>query len=250
MKYSVLEIPPDDLEGNLPQLFALNGFNVTIPYKVKIMENLDSLDQSARNHGAVNVVEIGEDGTRTGYNTDCIGFVRAMQAEGIAISGRVCVLGAGGVGRMFATECALRGCEVTLAVRGHSVEMAKNVATEIQAKIPNNISVEKITVQNIETLMGKFDLMIQATPVGMFPNVDEMPVDAKKLKDVKIVFDCIYNPKETKLMKAAKEAGCKVCGGMKMLVWQAAAAQEIWFGESFSEEQVQMVIDQMELQSN
>lgn len=129
IEYSICAIPPEELEEHFEELFCLDGFNITIPYKVRLMEQLDRLDTSARNHGAVNVVSIAADGKRCGYNTDCIGFVRTMQSHGVPISGRVCVLGAGGVGRMFATECALRGCTVTLAVRAASMEAAEQVAS-------------------------------------------------------------------------------------------------------------------------
>ena len=80
----------------------------------------------------------------------------------------------------------------------------------------------------------------------MFPNTDAMPIPQSALKGVQAVFDCIYNPRETQLMKAAKQAGCRVCGGMPMLVWQAAAAQEIWYGKRFTQEQVEQVLQEME----
>lgn len=97
--YQICQIAPEQLEQRLPELFALDGFNITIPYKVRIIDSLDRLDRTARNHGAVNVVGFSAAGERVGYNTDCVGFVRTMQTHGVEIKGDVCVLGAGGVGR-------------------------------------------------------------------------------------------------------------------------------------------------------
>ncbi len=243
--YQIQQIPPEQLDGQLDALFSLDGFNITIPYKVRIMDSLDVVDRTAQNHGAVNVVGHLADGRKCGYNTDCIGFVRTMQAHGVTIGGRACVLGAGGVGRMFATECALRGCEVTMAVRSGSMEKAQPVREHILSVAPQ----AKVQIVDIESLNeGKcaFDLMINATPVGMFPKMDASPVQLAALQEVQTLFDCIYNPKVTKLMQFGEEAGCKVVGGLEMLVWQAAAAQEIWFGRQFTDEQVNRVTEQLQ----
>lgn len=237
ISYDLFEIAPGEFEQKKQTLFSLDGFNVTIPYKVRILDELDEIDQTAKNHGAVNTVAVRADGRRIGYNTDCVGFVRTMQQNGVELAGRVCVLGAGGVGRMFATECALRGCEVVIAVRKKSLAAASQVAEHIRTLCPN----AAVQVQDIADISGAFDLVINATPCGMFPKVDESPVPKEFLQNVKTVFDCIYNPKETLLMRDAREMGCKTVGGLEMLVWQAAAAQQIWFGVQFTEEQIDRV---------
>ena len=106
-------------------------------------------------------------------------------------------------------------------------------------------------IADIASLNGgerNFDLMINATPVGMFPKVEASPVEASALKKVKTLFDCIYNPRQTRLMKDGEAAGCQVIGGLDMLVWQAVAAQEIWFGRQFKNEQVERVIAQLQEQ--
>lgn len=91
--YQICQIAPEQLEQRLPELFALDGFNITIPYKVRIIDSLDRLDRTARNHGAVNVVGFSAAGERVGYNTDCVGFVRTMQTHGVEIKGNVCEIG-------------------------------------------------------------------------------------------------------------------------------------------------------------
>ena len=147
------------------------------------------------------------------------------------------------MGRMFATECALRGCAVTLAVRAASMKAAEQVAAHIRSFDAQ----AQVEVMDIEQLDGSqaYELMINATPVGMYPNVQHSPVDEQALRSVKTLFDCIYNPGTTLLMQQAQQAGCQTIGGMEMLVWQAAAAQEIWFGRSFSDCQVAQVAAKM-----
>lgn len=244
LNYQKYEIAPEQLDHKLPDLYKLDGFNVTIPYKIRIIDTLNELDQSAKNHGAVNVVAISADGRTTGYNTDCIGFTRAMEAEGVPLTGTVCVVGGGGVGRMFAMECALHGCDVILAVKQKHIPDGKNIALHIR-----EVSGRDITVCRMEDLpnnTSNIDLLINATPVGMYPIIEASPVDTALLSRVNTVFDCIYNPSETLLMRQAKAAGCKVCGGMKMLIWQAAAAQELWFQKQFDPHDVDAVVNQME----
>ena len=245
--YQICQIAPEQLEQRLPELFELDGFNITIPYKVRIIDSLDRLDRTARNHGAVNVVGFSAAGERVGYNTDCVGFVRTMQTHRVEIKGDVCVLGAGGVGRMFATECALRGCRVTMAVRRDSMEKAEPVRAHIRSIDPQ-AQVEIADITSLNAGEQTFELMINATPVGMFPKVEASPVEASALKKVKTLFDCIYNPRQTRLMQDGEAAGCQVIGGLDMLVWQAVAAQEIWFGRKFKNEQVERVIAQLQEQ--
>ena len=248
IEYKKLDFSPEELDAAISSLKKLDGFNVTIPHKLNIKSYLDELDESALKHGAVNVVS-KQNGKYIGSNTDCIGFVRCLEGAEVEIAGSVCVVGVGGAGRMFATECAYRGCQLTLAVRKQHVEQFRKGThkdlQELTEKL-TRISGKEVQVVSSEELSGDFDLLINASPVGMFPNIDAMSIPQSALKGVQAVFDCIYNPRETQLMKAAKQAGCRVCGGMPMLVWQAAAAQEIWYGKRFTQEQVEQVLQEME----
>ncbi len=248
IEYKKYDISLEELEASWPLLKSLDGFNVTIPHKLNIKKYLDELDESAQKHGSVNVVA-KQNGKYIGYNTDCIGFVRCLEGSGVKIEGSVCIVGLGGVGRMFATECAYRGCQLTLAVRKQHVEAytagEHKDLIELVEKL-RALSGKDVRVVAAEELSGEFDLLINASPVGMYPHTNEMPIPQEALRGVQALFDCIYNPRETQLMKAAKQAGCRVCGGMPMLVWQAAAAQEIWFGKHFEYAQVAQVLREME----
>lgn len=234
--YSLMEIDPAFFEDGFAQLKTLDGFNVTIPHKTGIIPYLDSLSQRAELFGAVNTVK-NENGKLTGYNTDCFGFLRALETADISLGGKVLLCGSGGVSRMFAFESVLAGADLTIAVREADVDAANRIKNEIKEKLQKDVKV--ITLDEDD---GCFDLLINGTPVGMFPNVDNCVLPKEKVLACGAVFDAIYNPLETKLLKYAKEGGLKYSNGLPMLVWQAVVAQEIWFDIKFDANRVKDVI--------
>ena len=241
-RYDLTDIAPENLAAQMPLLRRhLRAFNVTIPHKRAVIPLIDSLTENARLYGAVNSVSIDSDGHTEGDNTDCNGFLRAMQAANIALETSVCVLGAGGVGRMFAIECARRGALVTIAVRETSLDKAQMLASEIETlcgKRPRTCALSE--------LCGHYGLVINGTPVGMYPKIDACPVSGDFLAGVDAVFDCVYNPSETLLLGRARAYGKKTAGGMAMLVWQAAIAHERWHGTHFQEADIARIITDME----
>ena len=234
--YAIVDIAPDTLGTEIPRLLReLDGFNVTIPYKSAVIPFLDAVEGVAKEYGSVNTVRCAD---RSGRTTDPTGFVRALAAADIPLSGHVAILGAGGVCRVFAGEAARAGCSVTFGVLESDIPSAEAIIAGIRAYHPNF----RAEVVRITELRGTFDLLVNATPVGMYPKVNAMPVDRELLKSCAAVFDAVYNPENTALLTAAREAGCKAQGGMPMLVWQAAAAQEIWLGVEFDPQEVVKVI--------
>lgn len=247
--YTLDAIPPERFLDELPRVLEYDAFNVTIPYKRDILPHLDALTPEAELYGAVNCVHREADGRLIGGNTDCGGFLRTMTENGVALDTRVCVLGAGGVGRMFAIECARQGGEVTVAVRQHGEKGGNGKAEALRDEIRRLFSREISVCDICEPDIGEhpFELVINATPVGMFPNIGASPVPSEFLRGAKTVFDCIYNPTETLLLRQAREAGCeKILGGMPMLVYQAALAQEQWFGARFKPAALAALISEME----
>lgn len=234
-EYSIYDIPEDQFESSLDQLFALDGFNVTIPYKTKIIPFLDGLDSTAERMGAVNVVCI-RNGKKIGYNTDCVGFTQSLQHSNIALEGKVAIVGIGGVGRMFAIESALNGCSITLLLKENQWERGADLCREIERY---GVSANLVP---LETITGKYNLLINATPVGMFPHTNQTPIPKEHLSIFQSVFDCIYNPTETLLMQNAAEMGLNVLGGLPMLVYQAAEAQEIWNSTCFEKSMLDQII--------
>lgn len=235
--YSLNEINPDCFEEGIKELKDFCGYNVTIPHKTGIIPYLQELSERASLFGAVNTVEI-KDGRLIGHNTDCHGFLRALEMAGIELGGKVLLCGSGGVSRMFAFESILAGAELTIAVRNDDVPMANQIKQEIADKLGK--SCEVITLDEVD---GKYDLLINGTPVGMYPSVNSCVLPREKVLSCKAVFDAVYNPLETMLIRYAKEGGLKYSNGLPMLVWQAAVAQEIWLGVSFTADQIKPVIE-------
>ena len=240
-EYTLIESEPEQLDGKKGELSALAGYNVTIPHKQSVIAFMDRLDDSAKRYGAVNCVD-NKGGASVGYNTDCDGFLRSVRAEGGRLDGNVLLLGAGGVGRMMAIETCLAGGRLTMAVLESFMEQTQKVREDILALVPS-AQVRIVSIGNIPD--EHFDTLINATPVGMYPKCDACAVTDEVIANADFVFDAIYNPKETLLIQKARAMGKKAVGGMAMLVWQAVSAHEIWDGDSYTDEQVQAIIDEM-----
>lgn len=236
-EYELKEISPDILAKGIKELDSLDGFNVTIPHKTGIIPHLDSLSDRAELFGAVNTVD-NKNGALIGYNTDCFGFLRALDMAGIELKGRVLLCGSGGVSRMFAFESVLAGADLTIAVRDADVDAGNLIKKEIFEKL--NKAVNVITLDKVD---GEYDVLINGTPVGMYPNTDVCVLPKEKVQKCRAVFDAVYNPLETMLLRYARQCGAKYSNGLPMLVWQAAVAQEIWLGVKFTMEQVKSVIE-------
>ncbi|MCD7723244.1 MAG: shikimate dehydrogenase [Clostridiales bacterium] len=234
--YRLNEIPAESFESQAPRLLGeLDGFNVTIPYKTDIIHLLDELDYKAELFGAVNTVKI-TNGSAKGFNTDCDGFLRSLKSAGIALGGSVLLCGSGGVARMIAFECACARCRLTIAVRPADIPFANKIKDEIKEKLSADAKVILL-----DEVRGGFDLVINGTPVGMFPNTDCCVLGEDIIKNSSAAFDVIYNPGETLFLKYAAHAGIKNSNGLSMLVWQAAVAQEIWLGCEFSQSDIDKI---------
>lgn len=237
--YELIDIAPENLEASEEMLRELKGFNITIPHKMAIIPMTDSLGESAERYNSVNCIA-NINGVMTGYNTDCDGFLRS--AELLPLGGRVLLVGCGGVGRMIAIEAALHGAELTIAVRPSNVKTAQLVMAEILAKCGE----ASVKICLISEIQGSFDLLVNATPVGMYPKTDECAVSDEVIENCLTFFDVIYNPTETLLIKKARELGRMAVGGAAMLVYQAVKAHELWYGGEFSAEDISAIISEVE----
>lgn len=241
--YLTWEVAPGQWGQNIPMLKALSGFNVTIPHKTDLLQYMDRFDDTASRYGALNVVAV-EAGAHVGYNTDCYGFRKTVEMLGADLGLPVCVLGAGGVGRMFAIESSLCGAPVTLAVRESGIPLAQQVQCDIRRQNPH-AQVRIVDIERLDAQSKAYDLLINATPAGMYPHTDGIAVNPAFLPRCTYVFDSVYNPTVTTLLRKAAEAGCKTCGGMAMLVWQAVRAHEIWDGAVYQTESILALIAEM-----
>jgi shikimate dehydrogenase len=228
--YLPFAIKPENVEEAVKGIkaFNLRGVNVTIPHKQAVIPYLDELSEEAELIGAVNTIE-NKDGKLIGYNTDGRGFIRSLKEEGDfeAKGKKALIIGAGGASRAVAFQLALEGID-KIYISDLSQDLAKVLADDVNSKVDK---AKAIVVDSKETdeIVAKVDLLVDATPVGMYPKVDVKPVVSTEVlhKDL-VVYDLVYNPLETVLLKAAKEAGAKAVSGLGMLLYQGAIAFEIW----------------------
>jgi shikimate dehydrogenase len=224
-------VKPEQLTQAVAGLRALNvrGFNVTIPHKVMVIPLLDSLDPLAEKIGAVNTV-VNDNGKLKGYNTDAEGFLRALMEHGFKPKGKkVVVLGAGGASRAITYILTKQGANLMILNRQQELDWAKDIAKLIQEDFKKEVKV--LELSHISEALTGTDLLVNATSVGMSPAANVSPVPTKLLAKVPLVFDIVYNPIKTRLLKEAAIAGAKTIGGVDMLVWQGALAFEKWTGK-------------------
>lgn len=237
--YSLVDIDPNDIPSSRPLIEEYEGMNVTIPHKQAVIQLMDELGDSAKRYNSVNCIK-NDGGKLIGYNTDCDGFLRS--AELLPISGNVVILGCGGVGRMMAIETALHGGVLTLAVIPQDITAAQVLMAEILEKCSGT----SVKITDITALEGNYDLLINATPVGMYPKTNACAVSDSVIENCLSFFDAIYNPTETLLMKKARAMGKTAVGGASMLVYQAVKAHEIWYGGKFKPEDLSKLILEVE----
>jgi 3-dehydroquinate dehydratase/shikimate dehydrogenase len=198
------------------------GFSVTIPHKQTIIKHLDFIDETAKKIGAVNTVKV-VDGKLHGYNTDAQGFIEPLKnSYGDLREAKVAILGAGGVARASIYSLKKEGAEVVIFAR--DLVKAKSLASEFQVELKE--------FPKTKTNFNNFDILVNTTPLGMkgkFEN--ETPLLAAQIKNVKLVYDLVYNPFETRLLKEAKSVGVPTIGGLAMLAAQGAAQFKIWTGK-------------------
>lgn len=237
--YELIDIAPEELPDKLEMLRELRGFNITIPHKTAIIPMTDSMGESALRYNSVNCIA-NNNGILTGYNTDCDGFLRS--AELLPLGGNVLLLGCGGVGRMIAIEAALHGAKLTIAVIPQDLTLAQSVMAEILAKCTE----ASVRICLVTEISGEFDLLVNATPVGMYPKTDACAVSDEVIGNCLSFFDVIYNPTETLLMKKARALGRTAVGGAAMLVHQAVKAHELWYGGRFDPEEISKIVTEVE----
>lgn len=235
-EYHKFRVTLDDLEGAIKGARAMGfgGLNLTIPLKEKALEIVEP-DPMAQAIGAVNTIEFSGDdiagivGHNTdgiiGHNTDGIGAVKALAASGVDIPGsRVLILGAGGAARAVAYQLAKDGARVIIANRtlGKAQELAENVRSVGNASGTG--------LEELPKLTADADIIINTTSVGMHPDTDRTLVSADMMHTGQVIFDIVYSPLETRLLREAKKAGAITIDGIKMLVLQGAESFRIWTG--------------------
>ncbi|MCC6300490.1 MAG: shikimate dehydrogenase [Anaerolineales bacterium] len=242
--YSLFPIPPNDkqaLKDLLSRLRAsnLHGLNVTIPHKQTVIEYLDELTPVAESIGAVNTIYL-RDKKLVGDNTDAAGFLTDLgkfinRETGTQVNKEALILGAGGSARAIVYALLNSGWKITLAAR--RIEQAQALAASfLNYQLSRSIPLGPIT-SFTDLRLSTFDLLVNTTPLGMYPNIDQSPLPENlSLPSNAFVYDLVYNPAETKLVRDARAKGLQVTTGLGMLIEQAALSFEIWTGHIPSRE--------------
>lgn len=210
-----------DIQAAVTGIRALDikGVSVTIPHKVSVMAHLDEVNAEAEKIGAVNTI-LNRDGRLIGYNSDYLGAVKALSDDTDVQGQTVVIIGAGGAARAIGFGILRAGGKVVILNR--SPHKGKRLADDLGADFTLLSECRKVEGQ----------ILINTTPVGMFPHAEKMPLDAELLRPELTVMDIIYNPLKTLLLKEAEKIGCRTIGGLAMFVQQGAFQFELWTGEN------------------
>lgn len=243
--YLAFDLGGSDLEKAVKGLreIGICGFNVTMPYKVRILDFMDELTPAARIARACNTV-IVKDGRMIGHTTDGIGFMKSVSDAGHDILGKkMTILGAGGAATAIITQAALDGVsDIDIFRRNRPDAFAEtlNFARTVQKNTDCHVNVYDIAdTDQMRHSLDSSAILVNATNVGMAPMEDDCPIpDAALLHPELIVSDIIYNPRKTRLYQMAETAGCPAFNGMYMLLFQGAASFECWTGREMPVETI------------
>lgn len=211
------------------------GANVTVPHKIAVMDEIDDLDSNALAIGAVNTI-VNDGGVLKGYNTDGLGAYKALKEfVGELKDKKVVLIGAGGAARAVSYSI-IREAE-TLTILNRTFEKAQILAESLQGSASEKfagrarVMSAPLDEQHLKREVENADILINSTSVGMHPNIGETPVPGHLLHGDMFVFDLVYNPSSTRLLREAREAGADTLSGVEMLVYQGAEAFHLWTGK-------------------
>lgn len=229
-RYLTIKVEKDDIEKAMSAVRALNfrGINLTIPHKVEAIKYIDELSPEAQIIGAINIV-VNTDGHLWGDNTDGKGFLKSLQDNNVELEGKtLTVLGAGGAARAISVECAVHGIKKIYIInsseaRGSTLVDLLNERTEAKA--------EFIKWNGSPSIPSETDILVNATPIGLYPNVDKKPdINYDSVRPNMVVCDVIFNDPNTLFLNEAKSRGAKIIKGLEMLVNQGALNYKLWTG--------------------
>ena len=226
--YVAFDVNPKDLSSAIEGAKSLNikGFNVTIPHKIEVMQYLDELDEVAELIGAVNTIDFKN---LKGYNTDGIGAVRAIEEVSSIKDKNVVVAGAGGASRAISFYLAKFGAS-SLTILNRNADKAQSLANDVLASDLIG-DVKSDSISEINAYLSDADILVDTTPLGMDPHINDEPIaTSENMHEDLVVFDAVYNPNETALIKQAINAGATPVYGIKMLLYQGAESFKIWTG--------------------
>ena len=231
--YEAKEISPDRLLAVLPELVkdGFAGFNVTIPYKEKVQPLLTTLSPEAQASGAVNMIHVSKE-EWFGHNTDIAGVLKTLEPYSTQIDkNQVLVIGAGGAARAIVYVLTHNFTPARIIIAGRSVQKTKTLLSNFKSESQIRLDSIDFSPYSLNECIKISKIIINATPIGMFPNIDDSPIppDAPLRKD-HLLFDSIYNPLRTKFLKDGARAGALTLDGLTMFIYQGAEAFHVWTG--------------------
>ena len=243
--YVAFDVPLEKLDAAMTGIKALNfrGINITMPCKSAVLSYMDEVSPAAKLMGACNTA-LNENGRWIGHNTDGVGYVDSLRAGGVDIAGkRITIMGAGGAGTAIAVQCALSGAKQISIFNlkdeffTRAEKTAENICSELHGC---SVRVHDLSDEAalLDSVMNS-DILANTTRAGMAPDLDKMPISSTEvLRKGLVVTDTIYNPRETKLLREAKAAGCVTVGGTGMLIYQGAAAFRLYTGSEMPVDEI------------
>ena len=232
----------DAIKG-LRALGNFRGASVTIPHKVAAVPFLDSIEPTARHIGAINTI-VAAGGTLAGYNTDATGALRALREGGVALKGqRVVMLGSGGAARAIAFALGTEPGIEHLTILGIDEQERAALAQDLRSKTGMTVQESPLDDGMLQKVLPDAHVLIHCTPQGMSPKVRETSVPATLLHAGLTVMDIVYTPRDTRLLKDAKVAGCRVIPGLEMFLHQASAQFELWTNQAAPTDVMRAVLE-------
>ncbi|HEX8834383.1 MAG TPA: shikimate dehydrogenase [Abditibacteriaceae bacterium] len=227
-------VAPESLEAAVHGARALGllGLMVTIPHKEAVLALCDRLDDSARIMGAANFLHFAPEGI-VGYSTDGWAAVKSLGEEGVEVRGaRIAIVGGGGAARSLALTFAREGAQKTV-VLNRTLQRAQSIVDEVR-ELGSEASAESLDDATLQRVLAETDLLVNATSVGMHPAEDETPIARELLHPGLAVYDIVYNPLETRLLREAREVGARAVDGLGMLIYTNVRAVQICAGLDIS----------------
>lgn len=231
-QYALYEVDKENIDGVSEALRVLNfsGVNVTIPYKEELLNYVDEVSKEAEKIGAINTI-LNHDGVLKGYNTDYYGFGRSLEHFNISIKNkRVVVLGSGGAAKAI-IQYVIDNNPLDVVLVSRNKNKTKNVFQKFDV----------IDYEDLKDISG--DIIINTTPVGMYPNCGVSPISEDIISKFNTAIDLIFNPEETEFLRIAKKKGLKTVNGLYMLVGQAVKAEEIWLNTTIESDVEESIYD-------
>jgi len=243
--YVAQDVTPENLAAAMAGARALGyrGLSITMPHKVAALALVDEVDAMARAIGCINTV-VNENGRLLGYNSDGQGALDALGRAGIDVSGRrILVLGSGGAARAVAMTVAMRGQPAELTILGVVADELSRLGHDVAATTGRGVTTHLLDPSSLATAMKTADVLLHCTPVGMTPNTESSVVPSALLRPDLAVFDAVYNPRRTLLLREAATLRCRVVEGMEMFLGQAAVQFELWTGKPAPIQAMRAVIE-------